>query len=81
VRHQPLIGVDERCHHARVIPNLYAVYDVMGETYTMVIAKFKSRCSLSDFTKKFLSMPYIERTNTHVVLTTMKEDFRMASDI
>jgi len=63
------------------IPNVCAVYDVTGETDAMVIAKFRSRSSLSDFTKKLLSMPYVERTNTHVVLTTMKEDFRMASDI
>jgi DNA-binding Lrp family transcriptional regulator len=63
------------------IPNVCAVYDVTGETDAMVIAKFRSRSSLSDFTKKLLSMPYVERTNTHVVLTTMKEDFRMSSDI
>jgi DNA-binding Lrp family transcriptional regulator len=63
------------------IPNVCAVYDITGETDAMVIAKFRSRSSLSDFTKKLLSMPYVERTNTHVVLTTMKEDFRMASDI
>jgi DNA-binding Lrp family transcriptional regulator len=63
------------------IPNVCAVYDITGETDAMVIAKFRSRSSLSDFTKKLLSMPYVERTNTHVVLTTMKEDFRMSSDI
>jgi len=63
------------------IRNVCAVYDVTGETDAMVIAKFRSRSSLSDFTKKLLSMPYVERTNTHVVLTTMKEDFRMANDI
>jgi DNA-binding Lrp family transcriptional regulator len=59
------------------MPNVCAVYDVTGLTDAMVIAKFKNRRSLSDFTKKLLSMPYVERTNTHVVLTTIKEDFRM----
>jgi DNA-binding Lrp family transcriptional regulator len=63
------------------IPNTCAVYDVTGATDAMVIAKFKSRSNLSDFTKKLLSMPYVERTNTHVVLTTMKEDFRMLQDL
>jgi len=63
------------------ISNVCAVYDVTGLTDAMVIAKFKSRNDLSDFTKKLLSMPYVERTNTHVVLTTMKEDFRMIEDI
>jgi DNA-binding Lrp family transcriptional regulator len=62
------------------IPNVCAVYDITGETDAMVVAKFKSRSNLSDFTKKLLSMPYVERTNTHVVLTTVKEDFRMIND-
>jgi DNA-binding Lrp family transcriptional regulator len=63
------------------ITNVCAVYDVTGLTDAMVVAKFKSRSNLSDFTKKLLTMPYVERTNTHVVLTTMKEDFRMQDDI
>lgn len=63
------------------IPNVCAVYDVTGLTDAMVIAKFKNRRSLSDFTKKLLSMPYVERTNTHVVLTTVKEDFRMINAV
>ena len=63
------------------ISNACAVYDITGLTDAMVVAKFKSRKDLSDFTKKLLAMPYVERTNTHVVLTTMKEDFRMLQDI
>ncbi len=63
------------------IPNACAVYDITGLTDAMVVAKFKSRSDLSEFTKKLLAMPYVERTNTHVVLTTMKEDFRMLNDI
>ena len=63
------------------IPNTCAVYDITGQTDAMVVVKFKSRSNLSDFTKKLLAMPYVERTNTHVVLTTMKEDFRMLNDL
>ena len=63
------------------IPNTCAVYDITGQTDAMVVVKFKSRSNLSDFTKKLLAMPYVERTNTHVVLTTMKEDFRMLKDL
>ena len=63
------------------IPNVCAVYDITGQTDAMVVAKFKSRSSLSEFTKMLLSMPYVERTNTHVVLTTVKEDFRMMNDL
>ena len=35
------------------------------------------REELSGFTKRLLALPYVERTNTHVVLTTVKEDFRI----
>ncbi len=59
------------------ISNVCAVYDVTGLTDAMVIAKFKTRQDLSQFAKTLLAMPFIERTNTHVVLTTIKEDYRL----
>lgn len=57
--------------------NVCCVYDITGLTDAMVIAKFKTRKELSDFTKTLLKMPFVERTNTHLVLTTVKEDFRI----
>ncbi len=57
-------------------PNVCAVYDTTGLTDMTIIAKFKGRAELSSFVKKDLSLPYVERTNTHVVLVTVKEDFR-----
>ena len=59
------------------IANVCSVYDVTGLTDAFLIAKFKSREELGKFTKRLLALPYIERTNTHVVLTTVKEDFRL----
>lgn len=59
------------------IPNVCCVYDLTGMSDAAIIAKFKSREELSKFTKRLLSLPYVERTNTHVVLTTVKEDFRI----
>ena len=59
------------------ITNVCSVYDVTGLTDAFIIAKFKSREELGHFTKRLLGLPYIERTNTHVVLTTVKEDFRL----
>jgi DNA-binding Lrp family transcriptional regulator len=59
------------------IPNVCSVYDVTGLTDAVIIAKFKGRADLGQFTKKLLALPYIERTNTHVVLTTVKEDYRL----
>ena len=59
------------------ISNVCSVYDVTGLTDAFLIAKFKSREELGKFAKRLLALPYIERTNTHVVLTTVKEDFRL----
>jgi len=59
------------------LPNVCAVYDITGLTDALVIAKFRTREELSKFTKGMLAMPFIERTNTHLVLTTLKEDLRL----
>jgi len=59
------------------VPNVCCVYDVTGLTDAIIVAKFKNREELSRFTKRLLGIPYVERTNTHVVLTTIKEDFRI----
>lgn len=59
------------------LPNVCCVYDVTGLIDSIVVAKFKNREELGKFTKRLLAMPYVERTNTHVVLTTIKEDFRI----
>ncbi len=53
-----------------------AVYDVTGLTDAFIIGKFRSRSEISIFTKALLALPYVERTNTHLVLSTIKEDFR-----
>jgi DNA-binding Lrp family transcriptional regulator len=59
------------------ISNVCGVYDVTGLTDAIIIAKFKSREDLGTFTKRLLALPYIERTNTHVALATVKEEFRL----
>lgn len=59
------------------IENTCCVYDVTGLTDAIVIAKFRDTNELGRFTKRLLSLPYVERTNTHVVLDTVKEDFRL----
>ena len=59
------------------MPNVCCVYDLTGLSDAAIIAKFRSREDLSKFTKHLLSLAYVERTNTHVVLTTIKEDFRI----
>jgi DNA-binding Lrp family transcriptional regulator len=59
------------------MPSVCGVYDVTGLTDAVIIAKFKTREDLGKFTKQLLALPYIERTNTHVALTTVKENFRL----
>ena len=57
--------------------NVCGVYDVTGMTDAFILAKFKTREELSAFAKRLLALPFVERTNTHIVLTTIKEDFRI----
>ncbi len=59
------------------LPGVCAVYDVTGEIDAIVVSKCRNRDELSRFTKGLLAMPFVERTNSHVVLTTVKEDFRV----
>jgi len=59
------------------LPNVCCVYDVTGLIDAIIVAKFKNREELGKFTKRLLAIPYVERTNTHVVLTSIKEDFRI----
>ncbi len=63
------------------LPYVCAVYDVTGQVDSIVIAKFRNRRELSQFPKDLLAMEYVERTNTHVVLNTVKEDFRMVHNL
>jgi len=59
------------------ISGVCGVYDVTGSTDAVIVAKFKNRDELGVFTKRLLALPFIERTNTHVVLSTIRENFRL----
>ena len=56
------------CH-----PNVFAVYDTTGDFDSVVIAKFKNRKGLDAFLKKIQTYDFIERTETKLVLNTIKE--------
>jgi len=58
-------------------PNVYAVYDVTGPSDVVLITRFKSRRELSKFVKSLLALRFVERTLTHVVLATVKEDLKV----
>lgn len=68
-----LVEVQERIAKMN---SVCAVYDVTGVEDSIVISKFKNRDEVSRFAKELLAIPHVERTNTHVVLNTYKEDFR-----
>jgi DNA-binding Lrp family transcriptional regulator len=55
----------------------YAIYDVTGDFDALVIGRFRDRRDLDRFVKHVLQDPYIERTNTQVVLNRVKEDRRV----
>lgn len=58
--------------------NVCAVYDVTGPADILVISKFKNRDELSKFVKSLSTIANVENTETHIVLNSVKEDFRLS---
>jgi Lrp/AsnC family transcriptional regulator for asnA, asnC and gidA len=54
-------------------PEIYAVYDTTGSYDALVIGKFKSTRSMDNFIKKLQTFDFVERTNTMLVLNTIKD--------
>ncbi len=55
-------------------PNVFAVYDITGTYDALILARFKSKEKLSKMIKNEIhASPYVERTNTHIVLNVIKE--------
>ncbi len=63
------------------MPGVVSVYDVTGERDSMVIARVKSRSEFSRLVKKILAIDKVQSSNTHVVLNTVKEDYRMMPNV
>ena len=59
------------------LPNIYGVYNTTGSPDAIIMGIFKDTEDLGKFTKNLLGMPFVSRTNTHVVLKKVKEDFRL----
>ena len=55
------------------IPNVYGVYDITGTYDALILARFKTRKDLSETVKEINSNPYVEHTNTHLILNIIKE--------
>ncbi len=54
-------------------PNVFGVYDITGDYDALILARFKSRFELSAMVKKIHASPYVEGTNTHLILNVIKE--------
>lgn len=55
-------------------PNVVAVYDVTGAFDVVILAKFKNRRAMDVFLKKIQTYDFVLRTNTRLVLQTIKEE-------
>ena len=55
-------------------PNVFGVYDLTGNFDALILARFKTRKDLSAMVKNILAIPYVERTNTHLVLNVIKDE-------
>ena len=59
----------EIAHH----PNVFAVYDLTGDFDAAILARFKNRRQMDSFLKKIQTYDFVERTNTRLILNTIKE--------
>ena len=58
-------------------PHVAAVYDITGEWDSLVVAHFRGRDELNSFLKKLTAMRYVDRSVTHLVLNTVKDERRV----
>lgn len=75
-----VIGISVRGRHLVEIEkeiakekNVSAVYDVTGEYDALIVGNFKTRDELDKFVKRILSMRYVKRTYTMLVLNIWKD--------
>ena len=54
-------------------PNVFAVYDMTGDFDAAVLTRFKNRRQMDHFLKKIQTYDFVERTNTRLILNTIKE--------
>jgi DNA-binding Lrp family transcriptional regulator len=54
-----------------------AVFDVTGEWDSLIVAHFQGRDDLNRFLKRINALPFVDRTVTHLVLNTVKDERRI----
>jgi Lrp/AsnC family transcriptional regulator, regulator for asnA, asnC and gidA len=53
--------------------HVFAVYDITGDFDAIILAKFKNRKSMDAFLKFIQTFDFVERTETSLILNTIKE--------
>jgi len=54
--------------------NVSAIYDITGESDAVIIARFQNRRKMDNFLKKIQTYDFVERTETKLILNTIKEE-------
>ncbi|MFH0927143.1 MAG: Lrp/AsnC family transcriptional regulator [Candidatus Micrarchaeota archaeon] len=54
-------------------PNVMLVYDNTGQFDVTVVARFHTRAAMDNFLKRLQGYDFVERTETRLILNTMKE--------
>ena len=54
-------------------PHVTSIYDITGDFDVLVIARFKNRKALDQYVKKIQTYEFVERTQTQLILNTIKE--------
>ena len=72
--HGKLIEVQEKISKDK---HVSSVYDITGDWDSLIIAHFKDRRDLNNFIKRILSMDFVERSNTQMVLNIVKDEKRV----
>jgi DNA-binding Lrp family transcriptional regulator len=65
-----LFQVEKKIAHN---PNVYAVYDTTGHFDAVILCRFPNRKTLDKFLKDIQTYPFVERTETRLILNTIKE--------
>ena len=55
-------------------PGISAVYDTTGEFDAVVIGRFRSTRAMDSMLKKMQTLDFVERTETSLILNTIKEE-------
>ena len=74
VKGKHLRDVESKLAH---LSNVFIVYDVTGDFDVALVAKFSGPAAMDLFIKQVLSMDYVERTVTSIVLNSVKENYNV----